>query len=456
MGQSIRHYDNTQEASKEINVNCECIKKGETLGPKKGVVVVDTGNKLNVAEGLCDHHQLCGEDAIKYSCAASIIQEKFEELKNYIDGFEEITVQGHENPDPDCIASIYMVQYIAKYGKLPPNCESMVDYVGKVDQAKIKYDINNLDSVSLIMSVFSKTLNFKKGEDKNLKILENGFKLIEYVSERIYKIEKFTGEKISWEDPRIFEVDHPYKTQVEFIKDDLRKYIALVEKYTEADVKALRLPLSSDITKLSKKEFNILDLGKLNGKKPMFLNMWASMHGYDGIMYNSAVNERGNNRITQHISSICINPDSADYDGKEVCLGHIGKVFEARDVAGRMYHKSKGGNLNGNEGLIPNSDNDTGVNRHGNDGSATGYKFVIPGDAVPYDVVVELLNSYLKNPYNIGKNETEGLINNFYGVLSGEECLETSDKEKMQEDVDATYQIPTDIACDYHGIGYVC
>ncbi|HAN09502.1 MAG TPA: hypothetical protein DCP90_02700 [Clostridiales bacterium] len=380
---------------------------------KDGTVTVfaDTGNRCDPDSGYFDHHQyISKEDIEENPCAAKIIMKNYKKFLRYVEGAKKVIINGHKNPDTDCIISIYMMKYMLEHGELPPKCEKMVDYASIVDQGKLKYKLENIANISSIMSAFSQTLDFDNNNDKDLQILESGCGLIEYVNKRVAELEQSTNDEISWDDPRIFAGEHPYTKQVEFIKKDYEKYKLLTAKAMEQNnaVKKFRLPLSDDIAQLSEKEFSILDLGKITGESPMFLSMWAYMEKWDGIVYNLVEKRRGNKkRLDKHVSGIYLNPDAKDYNGKDVCFGHLGRLVEIIDVYLRLQHAENKGEFKKGEELIPDLNYFTGYARKGNDGSATGHNIVIPGNVVPYDILTRCMKIYWKSPYIIDEVEAE-------------------------------------------------
>ena len=173
---------------KEINYTLIFEKHGELKRISgDNHVWLDVGNSLE--NGFFDHHQNS-----EYKSAYSAVINNLvglKDLKASVDGGEEAIIHLHEEPDLDCIASYYVVQYYLEHDEE----ETRNEFFNSVAVKTLEEYINDIDAgmnkntaIPTLYAIFSNLdLDRQKSEETDRYIVEKGLELIEYALEALKK-----------------------------------------------------------------------------------------------------------------------------------------------------------------------------------------------------------------------------------------------------------------------------
>lgn len=199
----------------------------ELLRPKRNRIILDTGNAIQ--PGVIDNHCTTGGYQYKsgrLESVTGIISMMPDLVTDNIDDYvQEIEIIVHTNPDFDCFSSVYVVQHLLLYGRLPKKIAVLVDYAEAADGGYMRIDSNLLFSPYNVASVIWKALSLNKsipGEKFQEECLMRGVNLIKYCMDRLDEI-KF-GE-ISLYNYTLLSHALEFDAEFEVLKQDFGQYL---------------------------------------------------------------------------------------------------------------------------------------------------------------------------------------------------------------------------------------
>jgi hypothetical protein len=303
--------------------------KDEKYKIKPNRIFLDTGN--NLCLGAIDLHQ--SEDGyyikekIYRSTTGVIAYSPNFLIDNLFETDEPQTVEivVHEYPDFDCFASAYIARNLITEGELPKNYEKLVEYVEDLDTGLIRHSDSYLFTpyaiANAIDEVIKKEIPTISRYELNLRTMERGLELIEYLMNRLTKLK---GSQQNLYNPAILFEGCPFDKEFSLIQDDHRKYMADINNMCEEIELELPVINQPDQTKLTKgiiwKGEPSCILHKYWARKSGFVFTFipypprtVSMEGMEGIEVNRVV--------------ISVNPRS------DVFLGGLCKKIEESETA---------------------------------------------------------------------------------------------------------------------------
>lgn len=208
---------------------------------RTSTVILDVGNLLT--SGVIDIHQM--KNGFKWNDEHIVSTTK---LLTYFPSFlnhlsmqdEDIKIIMHTNPDFDCFASVYLVQYFLEHGEFPKYAHKLAEYAELIDSGRMKLNPDYIFtpySITLVLSETLKSRQFLSFASYQEAYLHKGIELMTYIMMRLPALSNSEREI---ESPVLFESNHPFQSEQAWIEADYKKYsddlVSICEK------RKMRLP----------------------------------------------------------------------------------------------------------------------------------------------------------------------------------------------------------------------
>ncbi|MGL5439235.1 MAG: hypothetical protein ACRDA4_02465 [Filifactoraceae bacterium] len=240
--------------------------------PEINKIYINTGHAHT--KGIVDKKNLKNTMSLDKckSTAELIISDPMHILSNIDENIREVNIVLPKYPCIDAIISLYIVQHLIESKEITSVCKELANYSTKVELKQIEMCEENITTLypiyESLIHLVSNNMGKEHFESEKLFYLkiEKGLKLIKNI---VFNLHRFSNIKLlSVEDPMLLQFNDEYEEEINFLKNDLKKFEAEFKEFGE--VEKISLP------SISSNEAKIVNALFMKGEtKSIFFRHWA-------------------------------------------------------------------------------------------------------------------------------------------------------------------------------------